>query len=95
MVHHFSETENRRLAERVERALAPRGLYVVGEIVRRNRPGDGGAVAATSDFYFALTSASGCWSVAEIKSWMAGAGLKVARPIKYLVPGYQSIVGRK
>ena len=95
VVHHFTARENRRLAERVHRALRPRGLYVVGELLRASAPGDGGAVAATSDLYFALTSASGCWSAAEIGSWMSAAGFKVRRPIKYLVPGYQTILGRK
>lgn len=61
VAHHFTADENRRLAVRVARALKPDGYFVIGEFVRRARPGAGDAVAATSDLYFALTSTSGTW----------------------------------
>ena len=95
VVHHFTVDENERLAAKVHRALKPGGIYAVGEFIRSDKPGQGGAIAATSDLYFALTSASGCWSVPEISGWMRKAGLKVDKPIKYLVPGYQTILGKR
>jgi hypothetical protein len=51
-------------------------------------------VGATSDLYFALTSASGTWSLTEMQSWMREAGLTVAKPLRYLGPNYVSVVAR-
>jgi 2-polyprenyl-3-methyl-5-hydroxy-6-metoxy-1,4-benzoquinol methylase len=94
VVHHFSVPENVMLAKKVKRALKPGGQYVVGEFPRGEKPGEGGAIGATADLYFALTSASGTWSVTEIQAWMREAGLTVMKPVRYLGPAYVSVVGR-
>ena len=70
-------------------ALAPSGLYSVGEFLRSDSPGVGGAVTATMDLYFALTSASGTWSLKEITSWQREAGLRPLKPIQFpSLPGW-------
>ena len=70
-------------------ALAPSGLYSVGEFLRSDSPGVGGAVTATMDLYFALTSASGTWSLKEITSWQRKAGLRPLKPIQFpSLPGW-------
>src|ERR1700691_3724891 len=75
VAHHFAPAQNVDLAKKVALALAPSGVYCIGEFLRANSPGAGGAVAATMDLYFALTSASGTWSFEEITSWQREAGL--------------------
>jgi 2-polyprenyl-3-methyl-5-hydroxy-6-metoxy-1,4-benzoquinol methylase len=88
VVHHFSEQQNRELAQRVARALRPRGVYAVMEAFRSPRPRDAGQLEALLDFNFALTSRSGTWTPAEIADWQRQAGLQ-PRPAVHLrsVPG--------
>lgn len=96
VAHHFSATDNERLAARVARALKPGGYYAVGEFDRQARPGAGGAIGATSDLYFSLTSTSGTWSVDEIEGWQRAAGLTPSKRLRYAVlPGYVSVVAQK
>jgi cyclopropane fatty-acyl-phospholipid synthase-like methyltransferase len=95
VVHHFNVEQNRALAIKVREALEPGGLYVIGEFIRADEPGGGGAVGATSDLYFALTSASGTWSQPEIAGWMEDAGFHVERTITYVGMPYVSVVGKK
>lgn len=95
VVHHFTAEQNVALAKKVHRALRPRGIFVVGEFLRGSVPGEGGAIGATSDLYFALTSASGTWSLEEIQGWMREAGFGLEKPIRYVGPAYVSVVGKK
>jgi 2-polyprenyl-3-methyl-5-hydroxy-6-metoxy-1,4-benzoquinol methylase len=89
VAHHFTPAQNVDLAKKVARALAPSGVYCIGEFLRANSPGAGGAVAATMDLYFALTSASGTWSLEEITSWQREAGLDPLKPIQFpSLPGW-------
>ena len=90
VVHHFTVEQNRELAKKVARALKPGGMYAVGEFIRRNKPGEGGAVAATSGLYFALISSSGTWSKEEITEWQRAAGLRPQKPISLMtLPGWK------
>jgi 2-polyprenyl-3-methyl-5-hydroxy-6-metoxy-1,4-benzoquinol methylase len=87
LVHHFDEPTNRQLAHRCARALRPCGILAIQEFVRPDKPGSG-QVGALLDFYFALTSQAGTWSVREIQSWQEEAGLKTLPPIKFMTgPG--------
>ena len=95
VVHHFNVEQNEALAKKVWNALKPGGLYVIGEFLRADEPGGGGAVGATSDLYFALTSASGTWSRPEIVGWMEKAGFQVERTLTYVGMPYVSVVGKK
>jgi SAM-dependent methyltransferase len=89
VAHHFTSAQNIELAKRVARALTPGGIYSVGEFLRAAAPGEGGTVAATMDLYFALTSASGTWSLGEIASWQSEAGLTPHSPIQFpSLPGW-------
>ena len=83
LVHHFSEAENRRLAERIARALRPGGVYAVLDQFRSPTAKDAGQIGALLEFYFALTSQSGTWAVAEIAGWQRAAGLAPRRPIRF------------
>jgi SAM-dependent methyltransferase len=88
LVHHFSEEENRDLAQRAARALRPGGFYAVLDEFRPRTPKDAGQLGALLEFYFALTSQSGTWAVEEITDWQRAAGLRPRRPINFrTVPG--------
>ena len=83
LVHHFSEEQNRELAQRVARALRPGGVYAVLDEFRPENPSEAGQVGALLEFYFALTSQSGTWAVEEIAGWQRQAGLSPRRPIRF------------
>jgi 2-polyprenyl-3-methyl-5-hydroxy-6-metoxy-1,4-benzoquinol methylase len=96
VVHHFSTDENKALAEKIFRALKPGGLYAIGDFVSPQTPGEGGVVASTSGLYFALTSASGTWTLKEMQSWQSEAGLKIEKVINLMtLPGWKMTVGEK
>jgi SAM-dependent methyltransferase len=82
VVHHFTEEQNRDLAERVSRALRPAGVYAIIDAFRAQSPKEAGQIPALLEFYFALTSESGTWSAEEMADWQARAGLGPRRPIR-------------
>lgn len=87
-VHHFAPAQNFELANKVARALTPGGLYAIGEPLRSDNPAAAGMIA-TLDLYFALTSASGTFSLAEITAWQRDSGLRPLKPIRFLrLPGW-------
>ncbi len=96
LVHSFTPEENAELARRVARALAPGGVYAIGDFLRTPHPGAGGGIPAVMDLYFALTSASGTWAVDEISSWQRGAGLMPMKTIQFpSLPGWASMPAAK
>ena len=96
LVHHFTPEQNAELTRRVARALAPGGVYAVGDFLRASHPGAGCGVPAVMDLYFALTSASGTWSLDEIASWQRGAGLTPMKTIQFQsLPGWASLPATK
>jgi SAM-dependent methyltransferase len=96
LVHHFTPEQNADLARRVARALAPGGVYAIGDFLRASHPGAGGGVPAVMDLYFALTSASGTWTLDEIASWQREAGLTPMRAIRFQsLPGWASLPSAK
>jgi hypothetical protein len=96
LLHHFDESTNRAFVQRVARALKPGGVFAVVELIRPGSPGEAGQVGALLDLYFALTSQSGTWSVAEIAGWQRAAGLTPRKPIHLrTVPGAAEVVARR
>lgn len=81
LVHHFSEATNVELMQRVARSLRAGGTVAVLEVLRPDSPGGTGQTGSVLNFFFALTSRSGCWSLREISSWQARAGLAPRRAI--------------
>lgn len=82
LVHHFTESQNRDLVMRCARALRPGGRMVIGEVVRPQTPREAGQIGALTDLYFAITSAGGTWTFAEMADWQRAAGLRPRRPIR-------------
>ena len=96
LVHHFDDVMNRALFARIARALRPGGTVTVLEVMRSPTAKKAGQIGALSDFFFAVTSAGGTWSYAEIASWEQAAGLTPLRPIRLRwVPGYGMQAARK
>ena len=96
VVHHFTPEENRSLAKKIAKALKPGGIYSIGEFIRLQKPGEGGAVAATAGLYFSLTSSSGTWSEKEMRSWQTEAGLKPLKAISPMtLPGWKVLPANK
>jgi SAM-dependent methyltransferase len=83
VVHHFTEEQNRALAERVARALRPGGLYAIVDEFRPTTPKQAGQIGGLLEFYFALTSRSGTWTHQEMESWQRDAGMRPRRPIRF------------
>jgi len=96
VVHHFTEEQNNVLAKKIALALKPGGIYIIGEFIRAEKPGEGGVVASASGLYFSVISASGNWSASEMESWQKNAGLKPEKPVATMtIPGWKMIVAKK
>ena len=96
VVHHFTPEQNNELAKKIAKALKPGGIYIIGEFIRAEKPGEGGMIAAASGLYFSVISASGNWSAEEIQSWQRNAGLKIEKPVTTVtMPGWKMMVSRK
>lgn len=96
VVHHFSAEQNKALAKKIARALKPGGVYMIGEFIRFEKPGEGGVVGSTMGLYFSVTSASGNWSHSEILSWQQNAGLKPLKPVlSRTLPGWKMLPAKK
>jgi SAM-dependent methyltransferase len=94
LLHHFDEPTNRALVNRIARALRPKGVFVILEMIRPTSPNDSGQVGALLDLYFALTSQSGTWSIREMQAWQRDAGLESHKVIRLrTVPGAAEIIG--
>ncbi len=96
VVHHFTPEQNNALAQKIARALKPGGIFIIGEFIRAEKPGEGGVIASASGLYFSVISASGNWSADEIESWQKNAGLKPEKPVTTMtIPGWKMIIARK
>jgi SAM-dependent methyltransferase len=81
LVHHLDDPQNRDLMRRIAAALRSGGYCVVLEFLRPPSPRRAGQIGALTDFFFAMTSASGTWSAREVADWQRAAGLAIRRPI--------------
>mgnify|MGYP000273470368 CR=1 FL=1 len=53
-------------------------------------------LSAVGDFFFAMSSTSGLWSLDEIKQWQLRAGFKHYSKNRFLtIPGYVAVTGQK
>ena len=96
LVHHFDEATNREFARRVAGALRPNGVFVILELHRPPSPNQAGQAGALLDLYFALTSQSGTWSVAEMSRWQQDAGLAPLKTIALrTAPGAVEVIAAK
>jgi SAM-dependent methyltransferase len=97
VAHHFTFEENLLVAQKVFRALKPGGYFTIIEVLRPGdiKPGND-MLSALGDFFFALSSTSGLWSLDEINHWQAKAGFKPSKKHRFVtIPGYVAVTGRK
>lgn len=96
VAHHFSTEQNIAVARKVLRALTPGGVFIIQDIERAKTPSPKNQIGALMDLYFALTSASGTWTLDEMKDWLRQAGFTSRRPVKFRTsPGLVQAVGLK
>lgn len=96
--HHLSDAANRELTVRVARALRPRGVYVIQDLVRPATPRDArrARLGALLDLYFAATSGAGTVPIGTLRAWQREAGLLPQAPIwMRTLPGMVQQVGLK
>ena len=86
LAHHFSSDTNQQLIYRIARALKPGGAFVIMDAFRPKAQHRRQQFAAIADLYFALTSESGVWSLAEMAHWQSQAGLQPLKA-KHLLTG--------
>lgn len=85
VVHHFSPEQNLDLLRRAHRALTPGGTLAIWDIERR---GDGAPAELGREaiaLFFRITSASRCFSTADLRGWLEGAGFTSVRSTRSLV----------
>jgi SAM-dependent methyltransferase len=83
VAHHFSESENADLFQRLGRALRPGGAFAVIEPIRVEIGDCAGQFAALSELYFGMLSHSGTWTASALAEWQRDAGLDCSsQPIK-------------
>jgi hypothetical protein len=97
VAHHFTAEENKRVAQKVYDALQPGGTFTILEVLRSDAATyNGDMLSAVGDFFFALSSTSGIWSLKEIMEWQKTAGFSSFKKSTFLtIPGYVAITGRK
>ena len=97
VAHHFTNEENIAVAKKVFKALKLGGFFTIMEVVRTDTiEYNGDMLSALGDFFFALSSTSGIWSLQKIKQWQKEAGFTFYKKTTFLtIPGYVAITGRK
>jgi 2-polyprenyl-3-methyl-5-hydroxy-6-metoxy-1,4-benzoquinol methylase len=97
VAHHFTAQENLLVAQKAYKALKPGGFYTIIEILRKDEIEYGGdMLSAIGNFFFALSSTSGTWSLQEMKQWQKQAGFLHFKKASFLsIPGYTAITAQK
>jgi 2-polyprenyl-3-methyl-5-hydroxy-6-metoxy-1,4-benzoquinol methylase len=97
LAHHFTNEQNLEVAQKVSRALKPGGFFTILEIIRRDEIKlNSNMLATIGDFFFAMSSTSGAWSLQEIKQWQKQAGLVHYQKRTFLtIPGFMAITAQK
>jgi SAM-dependent methyltransferase len=97
LAHHLTAEENRVVSNKAYAALRNGGIFTILDVLR---PGtirqNGNMLGALGDFFFALSSTSGTWSLPEIKDWQQKAGFVPFKKSSFLtIPGLVAITGIK
>jgi ubiquinone/menaquinone biosynthesis C-methylase UbiE len=97
VAHHFTTEENLLVAQKAYKALKPGGYFTIIEVLKRDvMKYDGDMLSSIGDFFFALSSTSGTWSLNEIKQWQKQAGFTHYKKASFLtIPGYVAVSAKK
>jgi SAM-dependent methyltransferase len=80
LVHHFDESTNGNLIQRVAKALRSNGVAIVIDAVRPRSLQQTGQLAGLLNLYFGATSGVGLWTIEDIRDWSRNAGLVLSPP---------------
>jgi 2-polyprenyl-3-methyl-5-hydroxy-6-metoxy-1,4-benzoquinol methylase len=97
VAHHFTEEENIAVSKKAFKALKAGGYFSIIEILRQSeiKPGSD-MLGAMGDFFFALSSTSGTWSLDEIMKWQKAAGFHPFSNKNFIsIPGYIAVTAKK
>jgi SAM-dependent methyltransferase len=97
VAHHFTDAENLLVAKKAYNALKQGGYFTIIEVLRRDTiEFDGDMLSAIGDFFFALSSTSGTWSLNQIKGWQKQGGFTHYKNASFLtIPGYVAVTAKK
>lgn len=97
VAHHLTNEENILVAKKAFKALKQGGIFIIMEVLRSGTiTYNGDMLSALGDFFFALSSTSGIWSLAEIQQWQKEAGFTPYRKTSFLtIPGYTAVSAKK
>lgn len=96
LLHHFSAEMNAAILTKTARSVRPGGVCVVFDFFGPEQEDKPGQITALLDFYFAVTSGGGTWTLADVRRWVERAGFAFQRSIKIRsAPGMALAIGRK
>jgi ubiquinone/menaquinone biosynthesis C-methylase UbiE len=96
LIHHFDESTNRGLLQRVTRALVSGGVVIVLDLMRAASVKQAEQFDALMDVYFGAASGSQLWTVDQVREWQASNGLIPQPPLSMsLLPACKVLVARK
>lgn len=97
VAHHFTEAENRLVAEKVLAALKSGGTFYILEFFKKDiSQAAGDMIGALQSFFFSFSSTSGLWTALEIKSWLIQTGFQNIRMQNFIqLPGFGMVQGQK
>lgn len=97
VAHHFTDEENKQVAKKAYNALKPGGIFTILEVLQTDTiQYNGDMLSAVGDFFFALSSTSGTWSLQQINQWQKEAGFSPYKKATFLtIPGYVAVTARK
>ena len=97
VAHHFTDAENRLVADKVLTALKPGGSFYILEFFRKEAAElSNDMIGALQNFFFAFSSTSGLWNANEMQQWFQQAGFQQIRTIHFLqLPGFGMVTGKK
>ena len=96
VAHHFDDATNRKLMQRIARALRPGGTVAIWEPMRQDRARKIRQFGGLMDLFFGMFSQAGTWSAAEISDWYKGAGLQPQKATRmWFGPDLALLVARK
>ena len=97
VAHHFTETENKLVAQKVMGALRTGGTFYILEFFRKDvSRATGDMIGALQSFFFSFSSTSGLWTATEIKSWLSETGFQNIKLQNFVqFPGFGMVQGQK
>ena len=96
LIHHFTADENRSLVAHAAQSLRPGGVLAIVDAARPATPDFASQTGQLLDLFFAITSRSGTWPIAEVQAWQSAAGLTLlpVTPLRTM-PGVVMLLAKK